>query len=337
MAVRQMAPGVERHPHHLLVAEILAEPLPFLRGQLGHGTSTEARECRGLDPLAEHGPERHQVRVDAAVRLHVGVLGTEQPAGEVYRVALDRVDVLAPGVEAMAGGPLAVLVAQPVAHREQHRGRGEVLAGDQLELRTLVGELATQALDHFGGDASNNVEGRRVGDRLGRELGPGVAGHVFPQVAIEPRVGHGRLLPLQPDPSGFRRPGVRLDLVAPRWSIPPRNASRDAADRTKGERPESTEMLYRLALQCRRAAVGGGDGRGAPRWRYSRANAATAPRLASSGTLGSAVKRRSRSHSLGGGPDGGRAAADASGALGHDCVASVIASRSAATRSEYRV
>ena len=62
---------------------------------------------------------------------------------------LDGVDVLAAGVEAVPDGALGVLVGEPGAHRQQHRGRGVVLAGDQLQRIPLIGKLFAGR----GGDA----------------------------------------------------------------------------------------------------------------------------------------------------------------------------------------
>ena len=73
-----------------------------------------------LDPIGEDGPEGDQVRVDAGVRLGVGVFGAEEFAGMLGGDRLDGVDVLAAGVEAVPDGALGVLVGQPAAHREQH-------------------------------------------------------------------------------------------------------------------------------------------------------------------------------------------------------------------------
>ena len=99
-------------------------------------------ERRRLDALREDRPERDQVGVDARVRLHVGVRGAEQRAGVVGGGLLDGVDVLAAGVEAVPDRALGVLVREPGAHRQQDGGGGVVLAGDQLERRALVGQLA---------------------------------------------------------------------------------------------------------------------------------------------------------------------------------------------------
>ena len=66
------------------------------------------------------------------MRLDVGVLGAEQLAGERRSFALDDVDVVAAGVEAVPGIALGVLVGEQVAVGQLDGERAEVLAGDEL-------------------------------------------------------------------------------------------------------------------------------------------------------------------------------------------------------------
>ena len=88
---------------------------------------------------------------------------------------LDGVDVLAAGVEPVADRALGVLVAEPGAHRQQHRRRGVVLAGDQLERAALVGELLAGGLGDPRLDRRDHLERRVVRGRggLGQGLGRG--------------------------------------------------------------------------------------------------------------------------------------------------------------------
>ena len=119
-----------------------AQRLPVVVGQvvdvLGAGRLQRGR----LDALGQDRPERDEVGVDARVRLDVGVRRAEQRLGVVGGELLDGVDVLAAGVEAVPDRALGVLVREPVAHRQQHGGRGVVLAGDQLQRAALVGQFA---------------------------------------------------------------------------------------------------------------------------------------------------------------------------------------------------
>ena len=103
------------------------------------------------------------------VRLHVGVLGAEELAGVLGGERLDGVDVAAAGVEAAADGALGVLVAEPVAHRQQHGRGGVVLAGDQLEHVALVGDLPADGVGDARLDGPDDVERAAEGDGLGGE------------------------------------------------------------------------------------------------------------------------------------------------------------------------
>ena len=129
-----------------LIAELLAQLVPVGVGQIVDVLGLVRGEERRLDPLGEDRPERDQVGVDPRMGLHVRVVGAEQRLGVVRRQSLDLVDVLATGIEAMAGRALGVLVAEPVPHGEQHRGRCVVLRSDQFELAALVGELTPDVL-----------------------------------------------------------------------------------------------------------------------------------------------------------------------------------------------
>ena len=127
----------------------------------------ELGQLRGLDPVGQDRPERHQVGVDAGVRLGVGVLGAEQFAGVLGGQRLDGVDVLAAGVEAVSDGALGVLVRQPGAHGQQHGRRGVVLRGDELQRAALVGQLLPGRLGHPGFDALDHLQGGPIGLRFG--------------------------------------------------------------------------------------------------------------------------------------------------------------------------
>ena len=89
---------------------------------------------RDFDPGAEDRPEGDEVGVGAAVRLGVGVVGSEQLAGAGVGQVLDRVDVVAAGVEPTVRDALGVLVGQQVAHGALRGERRIVLAGDQLDV-----------------------------------------------------------------------------------------------------------------------------------------------------------------------------------------------------------
>ena len=141
-AVGEVTAGVQRHAEHPLVAQLAAQREPVGLGEVvdlaGLGLACSAGD---LHPVGQDRPEGDQVGVDARVRLHVRVRGAEELPGVLGGERLDGVDVLAAGVEAAPDGALGVLVAEPVAHRQQGGGGGVVLAGDELERLALVGQL----------------------------------------------------------------------------------------------------------------------------------------------------------------------------------------------------
>ena len=83
----------------------------------------------GLD---ERRVRRHVGR-RAGVRLHVGVLGSEELLGAVARQVLHHVGELASAVVALAGIAFGVLVGEHRAGGFEHGLADEVLRGDQLQ------------------------------------------------------------------------------------------------------------------------------------------------------------------------------------------------------------
>ena len=125
--------------------------------------------------------ERHEggnVGAGAAVRLHVGGLGAEQLLDAVDGQLLGHVDMLAATVVAAARIAFGVLVGQLRAGGGQHRRRGVVLAGNQLDVVFLA-----------------LVLGADGGPELGVGVGDGVAGtveHGGPWGDVAPGVRPGR-------------------------------------------------------------------------------------------------------------------------------------------------
>ena len=117
-AVRQVAPVSELHAHKGVARD-------------------EEREVRS------------RVRLGPRVRLHVRVLGPEELLGSLDGEVLGDIDELAAAVVAAAGVPLGVLVAQRSAQRGEHRGRGEVLRGYELDLGVLPVDLVQNGRGRF--------------------------------------------------------------------------------------------------------------------------------------------------------------------------------------------
>ena len=67
------------------------------------------------------------------MRLHVGVLGSEELLGAIARQVLDHVGELASAVIAFAGIAFGILVGEHRAGGFEHGFADEVLGGDQLE------------------------------------------------------------------------------------------------------------------------------------------------------------------------------------------------------------
>ncbi|PQM44512.1 hypothetical protein C1Y40_05332 [Mycobacterium talmoniae] len=162
-AVREVSAGIQRHAQQPLVAERVPQRLPVRFGQLVDVLGAGRGQPGRLHPGGQDGPVRHQIGVDAGVRLHVGVGRAEQFAGVLGGHALHGVDVLTAGVEPVPDGALGVLVRQPAAHGQQHRRRGIVLAGDQFERITLVGKLFAGGGGDAGFDGFDDLQGRAVG------------------------------------------------------------------------------------------------------------------------------------------------------------------------------
>ena len=118
--VGQVSAGVQRHSHEPLVAHRVAQRLPVRFGQVVDVLGAHLGQARSLDPGGQDRPVGDQVGVDARVRLHIGVRGTEQLARVLGGQRFDGVDVLAGRVEAVTDGALGVLVREPGTHRQQH-------------------------------------------------------------------------------------------------------------------------------------------------------------------------------------------------------------------------
>lgn len=103
----------------------------------------------------QHREVRGEVRLRARVRLHVhGHLDPGGFAEELLRTRdrelFDDVNVLAAAVVAAAGVALGVLVGEHRPLRREHRGRGVVFAGDQLDVRFLTGALRFNGGEDLG-------------------------------------------------------------------------------------------------------------------------------------------------------------------------------------------
>ena len=105
---------------------------------------------------------RAQVRVRAAMGLHVGEVRAEQLAGALAREVLHEVDLLAAAVVALAGIALGVLVREHAAHGFHDGGRREVLRSDELDGVALARKLLAHGIGDGGIGLGYVLEGHGV-------------------------------------------------------------------------------------------------------------------------------------------------------------------------------
>ena len=79
--------------------------------------------------------------IGAGMGLDVGVLCTEQLAGALDGDVLHLIHIGTAAVVALAGQALGVLVGEDAAHSGHDGGRDDVLAGDELDIFPLAGQL----------------------------------------------------------------------------------------------------------------------------------------------------------------------------------------------------
>ena len=147
---------------HLVGDEVVGQAAGVDRRAVGEVAAVvEAEPEHGVAGLEQRLVHAH-VGVGAGVRLDVGVLGAEQRPGPLDGERLDAVDDGVAAVVALARVALGVLVGEHRTHRPDHGGRGEVLAGDQLQAGGLALELGgEQGLD-LGVGVGVTREGHRA-------------------------------------------------------------------------------------------------------------------------------------------------------------------------------
>jgi len=110
--------------------------------------------------LQEREVHRH-VRLRARVRLHVGVVGSEQRLRPIHGEALDDVGELAAAVIPLARVPLGVLVGEDGPGRLENGPADEVLRRNELKSRRLAPDFVA---DRVGDVGVRLPEAAAVGD-----------------------------------------------------------------------------------------------------------------------------------------------------------------------------
>ena len=100
-------------------------------------------------PRLQQGHKGRQIGLGTGMGLHIGVLRAEELFHPVNGQPLDLVHILAPAVVPPAGVALGILVGQAAAHGGHHRGGGDVLRGDKLDIFLLAAVLPLQPGAHL--------------------------------------------------------------------------------------------------------------------------------------------------------------------------------------------
>jgi hypothetical protein len=132
-------------------------------GQVAAGREVEAHEgVARLHQRHEHG----LVGLAARIRLDIGELAAEQPAGALDGELLGDVDELAAAIVAPARIALGVFVGHHRALRLEHGARDDVLRGDQLDLVALAAEFQLDGAGDLGIDIGKTGAEEGVGEVL---------------------------------------------------------------------------------------------------------------------------------------------------------------------------
>ena len=107
------------------------------------GQMTALRQVHAHNGIAqiEQSEVDGQIGLCAGVGLDVGVLCAEQLAGALDGDVLHLIHIGTAAVVAFAGQALGVLVGEDAAHGGHDGGRDDVLAGDELDIFPLAGQL----------------------------------------------------------------------------------------------------------------------------------------------------------------------------------------------------
>ena len=110
------------------------------------------RKVHAHDRIArfQHGEIDGEIRLRAAVRLHVAMIATEKLFQPFARQLLGDVYKLAAAVIAFCGIPFGIFVGKVTSHRRHHGGRNDILACNEFEIAALTGKLFFHCRVQFG-------------------------------------------------------------------------------------------------------------------------------------------------------------------------------------------
>ncbi len=153
-----MTAGIVVHSEKTLVMKQFPYPVPVLPLHLRRILHSHFLECRNLYAGIENRPVGTEVGVSSAVGLHVGVLGSEETLCRLDCLVLDFVNVVASRIEAVEREALGILVGKEVAHCGLYGERGEILACDELEIRSLVPQFLHDSSRRRRGNPCDKIE-----------------------------------------------------------------------------------------------------------------------------------------------------------------------------------
>ena len=102
----------------------------------------------GIAGLQQRKIDRH-IRLRAAVRLHICMLGTEEPACSVTGYVFHNVDAFAAAVIPLAGVAFRIFIGQNASHGCHHSLGNKIFGGDELDAAALTGQLCCHRFSYF--------------------------------------------------------------------------------------------------------------------------------------------------------------------------------------------
>ena len=137
-----------------IFADAVGDEVVVLAGHIHRravGQMTALRQVHAHNGIAqiEQGEVDSQIGLCAGVGLDVGVLCAEQLAGALDGDVLHLIHIDAAAVVTLAGQALGVLVGEHTAHGSHDGGRDDVLAGNELDVLALTGQLPVHGSPQF--------------------------------------------------------------------------------------------------------------------------------------------------------------------------------------------
>ena len=191
IAMREMPPGCEIQPEELLIAQLRAKRVPCVSREIKRRFFPHFFERDILNAPRKDRPKSNHIGICPRMGLNISVISTKEITRQFGSLAFNRIYIVTTGVKAVIGDPLGVFIGKQIAHRQLRGQRTIILAGNHLEIRTLVGQLAHNIFCHIGRYGGDLFQRGQIGDKSG------IWGGILRQI-VGKRAGHGyspRFLP----------------------------------------------------------------------------------------------------------------------------------------------